>query len=110
MDWDKQVPFAVTVCDRAGVVVYMNDKSAATFERDGGRALVGTSLIDCHPEPSRSKLVELLTSGRENIYTIEKEGKRKLICQTPWYEDGVFAGLVELSIPLPKEMAHFVRS
>jgi hypothetical protein len=52
---------------------------------------------------------ELLTSGRSNVYTIEKGGIKKLIYQSPWYENGKYAGLVELSLPIPKEMPHFVR-
>lgn len=32
-----------------------------------------------------------------------------MIYQSPWYKDGKFAGLVELSIEIPTEMAHFVR-
>jgi hypothetical protein len=32
-----------------------------------------------------------------------------LIYQTPWYQDGTYAGLVELELPLPPDMPHFVR-
>ena len=59
-DWTKEFPGAVTVCDRHGVITQMNDKSARTFEADGGRALVGTNLLGCHPEPSRSLVADLL--------------------------------------------------
>ncbi len=51
----------------------------------------------------------LLATGERNVYTIEKLGVKKLIYQTPWYQDGVFAGLVELSLEIPAEMPHFVR-
>ncbi|MDD2576134.1 MAG: diguanylate cyclase, partial [Bacteroidales bacterium] len=44
-----------------------------------------------------------------NAYTIEKEGLKKLIYQTPWYENGEFGGLVEFSIVIPMDMPHFVR-
>jgi hypothetical protein len=27
----------------------------------------------------------------------------------PWYRDGVFAGVVELSVPIPDELPHFDR-
>ncbi len=108
-EWVKEFPGAVTVCDAAGVILAMNDRSAEVFEKDGGRALVGRNLLDCHTEPSRSKVAALLASRQPNAYTIEKRGIRKLIYQAPWYRDGTYAGLVELSLEIPAEMPHFVR-
>jgi transcriptional regulator with PAS, ATPase and Fis domain len=107
--WVKELPYAITVLDDNGIVLEMNDKSAATFAADGGAALVGKSALECHPEPSRSKLQQMLKEPKANIYTIEKAGVRKLICQTPWFRDGKFSGIVELSIVIPFEMPHFVR-
>ena len=108
-NWIKEFPAAVTVCDTDGVVMEMNDKSIATFQADGGAALIGTNLLDCHPEPSRTQLTGLLQDGIVNAYTIEKNGKKKLIYQSPWYVDGVYRGLVELSLEIPFDMPHFVR-
>jgi transcriptional regulator with PAS, ATPase and Fis domain len=108
--WVQEFPGAVTVCDRDGVILAMNDKSARTFESDGGAALIGSNLLACHPELSRTKVKELLASGRPNIYTIEKKGIKKLIYQSPWYEKGVYSGFVELSLEIPFEIPHFVRS
>ena len=107
--WIREFPAAITVCDPDGVILALNDKSCLTFAGDGGADLLGTNMLECHPEPARSKVAELLKSGTSNVYTIEKGGIKKLIYQSPWYEDGKFAGLVELSLPLPKEMQHFNR-
>jgi PAS fold len=109
VDWTKEVPFAVTVADANGVILEMNDSAAVTFEKDGGRELVGKNVLDCHPEPARTQLEAMLLNGTSNIYTIEKNGVRKMIVQTPWRAQGKFAGLVELSIELPQEIPHFVR-
>jgi len=87
----------------------MNDKSIRTFENSGGAALIGSSLFECHPEPARTKLKELLRAGRTNVYTIEKQGIKKLIYQSPWYEQGEYRGFVELSLEIPAEIPHFVR-
>jgi len=46
----------------------------------------------------------------KNIYTVEKDGIKKLIYQSPWFNDGQYAGFVELSLEVPFEMPHFVRS
>ena len=108
--WAKGFPGGVTVCDAEGVILEMNDRAAETFEKYGGRALVGTNLLDCHPEPARSKLQQLLTSHQVNAYTIDQEGVKRLIYQAPWYEDGEYRGLVELSLVLPDPLPHFIRS
>ena len=107
--WLKEFPGDITVCDAAGVILDMNDGAAKTFAKDGGRNLIGTNLLDCHPEPSRTKVREMLASGQVNAYTIEKDGVKKLIYQAPWYQEGEYRGLVEVSLPLPDPLPHFVR-
>lgn len=109
-DWIKQFPAAITVCDCKGVILDMNDKAAQTFEKEGGLSLIGKNLLEYHPEPARSKLQNLLDSCQKNIYTIEKNGVKKLIYQCPWFEAGQYAGFVEFSLEIPFEMEHFVRS
>jgi transcriptional regulator with PAS, ATPase and Fis domain len=105
----QEITAAVTVCDTEGIIVYMNDASQEVFKSDGGKGLIGTSLFDCHPEPALSKLKELLRTGETNIYTIEKNGKKKIIYQSPWRVNNVVSGMVEMSFELPPEMNHFVR-
>lgn len=51
----------------------------------------------------------MLAAGEANVYTIEKDGVKKLIYQAPWYRDGAYAGFVELSLVVPAAMPHFVR-
>lgn len=107
--WVEEFPAAVTVCDSDGVILAMNAKSADTFQRSGGKALIGSNLLDCHPGPARTKLREMLASGKKNAYTIEKRGIKKLIYQSPWYENGEYRGFIELALELPAELLHFVR-
>lgn len=109
-DWIKDFPGAVTVCDAEGTILYMNTVAGEVFARDGGLELVGRNVLDCHPERARAQLEEMLAHQRPNVYTIEKKGKKKLIYQTPWFENGQYAGFVELSLEIPFEMPHFVRS
>jgi hypothetical protein len=107
--WIKEFPAAITVCDKKGIILEMNDKAASNFEADGGRALIGKNALACHPDPARGKLERLLDEARANIYTIEKNGIKKLIYQSPWYLDGEYAGFVEMSLEIPFELPHFVR-
>jgi len=95
------------VCDRVGKVLYDNDP--ANLGADGKNSLVGTNLIDCHPEPAWSKLLGMMERQETNVYTIDKAGVKKLIYQAPWYEQGEYAGFMELSLVIPFEMPHFHR-
>jgi transcriptional regulator with PAS, ATPase and Fis domain len=108
--WVKELKAAITVCDRDGVALEMNDRAAETHAADGGRELIGKSILDCHPERARAAFEELLKTGELNVYTIEKAGVKKLIYQAPWFRDGEYQGIVELSLPIPFELPHFVRS
>jgi transcriptional regulator with PAS, ATPase and Fis domain len=108
-DWIKQFPGAVTVSDCKGTILEINDRAAETYASYGGYEVVGKNLLDCHQEPARSKVQKLLDACEKNVYTIEKNGVKKLIYQCPWFKDGQYAGLVELSLEIPFEMEHFVR-
>ncbi len=104
-----ELPFAITVCDTEATILYMNDRSISTFQKYGGADIVGTSLFKYHQGPSALKLRELLDTQTKNAYTIEKNGIKKMIYQSPWFKNGEFAGLIELSLEIPMEMGHFVR-
>jgi len=107
--WVEEFPGAVTVCDPEGTILEMNARAAEVFAAEGGKKLLGTNVLDCHPEPSRSKLAEMMEKRRANVYTIKKQGQRKLVFQTPWSENGTYAGFVELVLELPWDMPHFDR-
>ena len=109
-DYFEGVDVAVTVCAKDGIILDMNAKSVKTFIKPGMKEIIGDNVLDCHPEPARSMLADMLENPRTYAYTIEKEGVKKLIYQTPWYkENGEFGGLIEYSIEIPFEMPHFVR-
>ncbi|HSQ35314.1 MAG TPA: PAS domain-containing protein [Candidatus Binatia bacterium] len=108
--WLNGMAVAITVCDREGKIVFMNDQAARTFAADGGNALLGKKLWDCHPEAANDKIRRLMATEKSNSYTIEKNGVKKLIHQVPWHENGRLAGLVEFSLVIPPVLPHFVRS
>ena len=108
-EWIKEFNASITVSDKNGTILEMNDKSCKIFEKDGGRDLIGTSLFDCHPEDANIKIRQLLANKETNIYTIEKNGVKKLIYQAPWFVNSELKGLVELSLEIPFDMPHFLR-
>jgi PAS domain-containing protein len=107
--WVKSLPASITVCDTEGIVLEMNEAALEVYRADGGEKLLGTNLLNCHPQRARNLLERLLANQQCNVYTIEKGGRKKLIFQTPWYKDGQYAGFVELALYIPFEMPHFIR-
>lgn len=106
-DFFKGLNVSITVSDAEGNIVYMNDKS---IEVNGD--VRGGNLMKCHNENSKRIIRHLLNDAATNVYTISKKGQKKLIYQTPWYEEDAkqkVGGLVELSIILPEEMPHYDR-
>ncbi len=110
VDWFQQLPCSVTVCDKEYTILYLNDRAAEVNAKDGGKSLIGRNLMDCHPPEAQEKLRRVMASGRPNVYTIEKNGTRKMIFQSHWKKGDEFAGLVEVTFELPSFIPHFVRT
>lgn len=110
-DWAFRMNCAVTVADADCNIIYMNERSRETFAKRGGADLIGHNLMDYHNDNSKAIIRRLLSEGGTNCYTIEKEGVHKMIYQTAWRdENDVVAGLVEISMVIPTEMPHYIRS
>jgi len=110
MAWFEELPCSVTVCDTDYTILFLNRRAAEVNAKDGGKELIGRNLMDCHPPEAQAKLRRVMESGHPNIYTIERNGVRKMIYQCHWRRDGAVAGLVEVTFELPKEIPHFVRT
>lgn len=107
MDTDTffiEVDTAITVCDKDGIIIFMNEKAIKTFEKYGGKELIGKNIFDYHNPNSCEIIDRLLHEDKSNTYTITKAGRKKLIHQTPWHEEGKTMGLIEFSIELPTDM------
>lgn len=101
-NWWNEADFPITVCDKDGIILEMNRASIQNFAKDGGEALIGKSLLDCHPEPARLKLIEMLQTQTPHTYKSRKSNR--LVRQFPWYQDGNYMGFVEMLITLPEEL------
>lgn len=110
LDWMTGFPGTIVVCDTAGEILFMNPAACRLFAKAGGAELVGKNLLDCHPEPTRSKVAALLRDGGSHVYTAERNGRKRLFYSAPWSSDGRLAGLVELSFDVPTEIPNVVRS
>ncbi len=107
--WVKELPAEVTVCDSGGMLLEMNAEATLLFKEDGGRDLLGSDILDCHPDPSRGKLIRMLEQQTTNAYFNTEKGEKRFFFQSAWFKDGQYAGFVEISFGVPQEIPHFVR-
>jgi hypothetical protein len=96
--WVEEFPAAITVCNSAGIVLELNNSAIESFRDQGGKKLLGSNLIDCHPEAARRKLKRLMKNRETNVYVVRRGRSRKIVLQVPWYLRGRYRGFVELSM------------
>jgi len=106
-EWVKEFPGTITIVDKDGIIVYVNERAAQKYGPTGGE--VGKNVFDCHPEAAGEKLRGLMDTQQSFVYTTERAGKGKIVCQAPWYQDGEYAGFMELTLETTLPLPHFVR-
>lgn len=109
INWEDGFNGAITICNADNKIIYMNEKSIKQFSDDGGEKLIGTDIVDCHPEPSKSMLKDMINDKESNTYTITKKGTQKIIHQAPLIENGDYKGFIEISFEIPEDMPHHNR-
>jgi PAS domain-containing protein len=107
--WVKGLPAEIMVCDSSGTILEMNDQAEALFTEDGGRELLGTNVLACHPDPAYDKLEGMLKAQLSNSYFNSENGEKRFFYQSPWYVEGHYAGFVEISFKVPEQIPHFIR-
>ncbi len=108
--WFDEFPGAITITDPQGIILEMNNMAVDdVFRTSGGRALIGKNVLDCHPEGARKQIQIMLENQQKNVYTIEKNGKKIFVYETPWYKDGVYSGIVEFYLEIPFEVPNHIR-
>ena len=107
--WINGLNVSMMVCDREGKILFLNSAAVRQYAKDGGAALVGKNLRDCHNADSNEKIAQFIAEGKANHYTITKNGRKRMIHQLPWFDAGRCAGLVEFAMDIPDELPHFDR-
>jgi transcriptional regulator with PAS, ATPase and Fis domain len=108
-EWVEEFPGAITVCNSTGIILELNRAAAKSLRSQGGMKLVGSNLMDCHPEPALSKLKRLMRYRQTNVYTVTKGRRRKVVLHSPWYRKGKYRGFVEVSFPIRGKIPNVVR-
>ncbi len=107
--WIAEFPGSVTVCDKDGIILEMNDRSAKTYASDGGYSLIGKNMMACHPASAQAIIKELLETHLQNVYTVEYDTEKLLVYQSPWYGKDELMGLVEFVLQIPKDIPNRLR-
>lgn len=73
---------SIVLCDLNHTIVYMNPSAKMRYEKRGGAALVGKSLLDCHNEKSCEMIKKIVSWFAESpannmIYTYRNEKENK---------------------------------
>lgn len=99
-DWVEEFPGLISVCDKDGKILVMNQKIVSYFTDRDGKSFIGTNLLDCHGSVSGAQVRKLLADQKVDIYIAEEKDSQELVIHSPWYKDGEFAGLVEIAVPV----------
>lgn len=92
---------AVVICDLSHKILYMNPAAVKRYAKNGGAALVGRSLLDCHNARSREmieRVVAWFGERRENnrVFTTHNERENKDVYMVALREeDGTLIGYYE---------------
>lgn len=73
---------AVVICDLDHSIIYMNPTAIRRYDKWGGAALLGKSLLDCHHEKSCEMIIKVVdwfrADARHNIvYTSHNQKENK---------------------------------
>ena len=73
---------AVVICDLEHTIIYMNPTAIRRYDRWGGAALLGKSLLACHNEKSRGMIEKVVDWFRADaahnlVYTSHNEKENK---------------------------------
>ena len=91
----------VVLCDLAHTIVYMNPAAFDSYAEQGGRNLLGKSLMNCHPPKARAaieKVIAWFEADEEHniIYTFCNDEENKDVYMVALRdEDGKLIGYYE---------------
>lgn len=92
---------AVVICNLEHIILYMNPAAIKRYEKSGGGALLGKSLLDCHNQKSNEAIRRVLAwfaaSPEHNLmYTFHNEKENKDVYMVALRaEDGKLIGYYE---------------
>ena len=92
---------AVVICNLENEIIYMNPTAIARYQKWGGAALIGKSLLDCHNQKSVEMIKKVVlwfgeSTKHNRIYTFYNEKENKDVYMVALREtDGTLIGYYE---------------
>lgn len=91
---------AVVICNLEHEIIYMNPVAVLRYDRWGGAALVGRSLLDCHNQESKEKIKKVVDwfmadASHNMVYTFHNEKENKDVYMVALREEGKLIGYYE---------------
>lgn len=108
-DWCNEIAMEIMVSTRDGKIVEMNKAAQTVFKPDGGLNLLGKDILECHPQPARQKLLNMMDTQNTNAFLDTENGIKRFYFQSPWYLSGEYSGFIELSFEVGGEIPHYKR-
>lgn len=73
---------AVVICNLAHEIIYMNPAAIARYQKSGGAALIGSSLMNCHNAHSAEQIEKVIawfleSTEHNRVYTFYNEKENK---------------------------------
>jgi transcriptional regulator with PAS, ATPase and Fis domain len=109
INWAKEIDATLIVSNEEGIIIEMNDKAKNVFAEDTDK-LIGSKLLNCHPAWARPKVEKLMQEKKPSCYTTETKKGNNFVYHSPWFESGEYKGLVEMVIPIPKDLPNIIRN
>ncbi len=97
----EEDPCAVVLCDIAHRIVYMNPAACTRYQKWGGSALIGRSLLDCHNAASVERIKQVLaffkaSSANNRVHTYYNGAENKDVYMIALRDgEGVLIGYYE---------------
>ena len=91
----------VVVCSLDHTIIYMNPSAVKRYEKRGGQALMGKSLLECHNADSNGKIQKIVDwfgtdSNNNKVFTFFNEKENKDVYMVALRsEDGTLIGYYE---------------
>ncbi len=91
----------IVICDLHHTILYMNPVAEQHYQRYGGAALLGKSLLDCHNASSRARIDQVIawfaeSTANNMIYTYRNDRENKDVYMVALRDaDGTLIGYYE---------------
>jgi len=108
----EQDSAAVVLCDTEHTIIYMNPAAIARYEKYGGAALLGRSLLRCHP-PQANALIERVLAwfgadpAHNCVHTFYNEQENKDVYMIALRDGETLIGYYEKHVYRDRDMTPF---